>query len=81
MLKLLEKWPDQISQLGPQMAENLLLEEKKTQGQLSPENQSCLNDCRRILIGEVLPIITNRHGVYFLFFFSLSDLNFNLNSY
>ena len=30
-----------------------------TLGQLSPESQSCLNECRRILIGEVLPIITN----------------------
>lgn len=35
MLKLLEKWPDQISQLGPQMAENLLIEEKKAQGRMS----------------------------------------------
>jgi len=59
MLKLLEKWPDQISQLGPQMAENLLQEEKKLQSQFPPEEQSCLNECRRILIAEVLPIITN----------------------
>ena len=48
-----EKWPDQISQLGPQMAENLLQEEKKLQSQFPPEEQSCLNECRRILIAEV----------------------------
>ena len=55
----LEKWPEQISQIGPQLPERLLLEEKKTSGNLPPDQQSPLNECRRILVTEVLPVIIN----------------------
>ena len=55
----LEKWPEQISHIGQQLPERLLLEEKKTTGKLPPEQQSPLNECRRILVTEVLPVIIN----------------------
>ena len=41
------------------MPERLLLEEKKTSGNLPVEQQSPLNECRRILVTEVLPVIIN----------------------
>ena len=42
MLMLLNKWPEQIANIGPQMTEKLLNEEKKTQSALPVDDQRSL---------------------------------------
>lgn len=53
MVRLVTQYTEQIGSIGPQMTEKLLNEEKK-RDEVSP-----LNQCRQILVTQVLPVITN----------------------
>ena len=53
MIRLVTEYSDQISKVGPQMADRLLNVEK-TRDDTTP-----INECREILVNQVLPVIMN----------------------
>lgn len=55
MLRLIDKWPEHIQAVGPQLTEKLLQEEKC---KAASQSFSPLNECRTILVNRVLPVLS-----------------------
>ena len=53
MIRLVTTYSDHISNIGPQMADKLLNDEKNR------DDATPINECRQILVNQVLPVILN----------------------